>query len=66
MTPDGQTVFQQDHWPLGGHLLTPWFDPVNGQRRPIVVGGASDEQDRATVAELEVQRRPAPGWFSAE
>jgi hypothetical protein len=94
-TPEGQTVFQQDHWPLGGHLLTPqwsvgnaireryavvlpgglgpgryqlrvgWFDPASGRHLPIV-GGASDDQDRATVAEFQVQQKPPSGWFSAE
>lgn len=92
-TPSGQMVFQQDHWPLAGHLTTSqwsvgdvvreryvvvlpgslppgryqlrvgWFDPPRGPRLPIVSPSASDGEDRAAVADIEIHRAPRYRWF---
>jgi len=36
-TPDGRTVFQQDHWPLGGRLPTTVWNPGDEIRERYVV-----------------------------
>lgn len=43
-----------------------WFDPSRGLCLPILNPTASDEADRATVAEVEVRSPPAYGWFSTD
>jgi hypothetical protein len=47
-------------------LRVGWFDPEKGDRLPILSPGASDGEDRARVAEIEVRRPPKYGWFSVE
>jgi hypothetical protein len=43
-----------------------WFDPSRGPRLPILNPAASDEADRAKVAEIDVQPPPRYGWFSPD
>ena len=45
-------------------LRVGWFDPEKGDRLPITSPGASDGEERARVAEIEVRRAPRYGWFS--
>jgi hypothetical protein len=40
-----------------------WFDPSRGPRLPILNPLASDEADRAKVAEVKVRSAPRDGWF---
>jgi hypothetical protein len=41
-----------------------WFDPSRGPRLPILNPTASDEADRAKVAEVDVRPAPSYGWLS--
>ncbi len=43
-----------------------WFNPSRGLCLPILNATASDEADRATVAEVGVRSPPAYGWFSPD
>jgi hypothetical protein len=43
-----------------------WFDPSRGPRLPILNPTASDEADRAKVAEVDVRSSPRYGWFSPD
>ena len=43
-----------------------WYDPARGPRLPILTPGASDQEDRARVAEIEVPRARRYHWFRAD
>jgi hypothetical protein len=43
-----------------------WFDPSRGRRLPILSPTASDQADRARVADVGVRPPPRYGWFSPD
>ena len=43
-----------------------WFDPAGGRRLPILKSAASNSEDSARVAEIDVHNPPQYGWFRAD
>jgi hypothetical protein len=43
-----------------------WFDPARGRRLPIFNSTASNPEDSARVAEIDVHHPPRYGWFRAD